>query len=80
MAVALRPSDQTETADSMLTSPAFGGPAKLLEALRAHNARIVETLAEQQAPSAYKPVSKDASGKKARARAPGASAPPPRPC
>ncbi|MFJ7497739.1 Helicase associated domain protein [Streptomyces sp. NPDC097727] len=51
-----------ETADNMLTSRAYGGLAKLLEALRAHDARIVETLAEQQAPSRYKPVSKDASG------------------
>ncbi|MGW6467520.1 Helicase associated domain protein [Streptomyces rubiginosohelvolus] len=50
-----------ETADNMLTSRAFGGLAKLLEALRAHDARIVETLAEQQAPSRYKPVRKDAS-------------------
>ncbi|MEV0581261.1 Helicase associated domain protein [Streptomyces sp. NPDC050392] len=47
-----------ETADNMLTSRAFGGLAKLLEALRAHDARIVEALAEQQAPSACKPVSK----------------------
>ncbi|MFF1667629.1 Helicase associated domain protein [Streptomyces sp. NPDC056154] len=53
-----------ETADNMLTSRAFGGLAKLLEALRAHDARIVETLAEQ-APSRYKPVSKDESGKSA---------------
>lgn len=52
-----------ETADNMLTSRAFGGLAKLLEALRAHDARIVETLAEQQVPSAYKPVVKDESGK-----------------
>ncbi|MFF7717738.1 Helicase associated domain protein [Streptomyces sp. NPDC007988] len=52
-----------ETADNMLTSRAYGGLAKLLEALRAHDARIVETLAEQQAPSRYKPVSKDDSGK-----------------
>ncbi|MFC8295249.1 Helicase associated domain protein [Streptomyces sp. NPDC057242] len=51
-----------ETADNMLTSRAFGGLAKLLEALRAHDARIVETLAEQQAPSRYKPVSADESG------------------
>ncbi|WP_449346086.1 helicase-related protein [Streptomyces xanthochromogenes] len=48
-----------ETADNMLTSRAFGGLAKLLEALRAHDARIVESLAEQQAPSRYKPVSKE---------------------
>ncbi|MEU9654364.1 Helicase associated domain protein [Streptomyces sp. NPDC048110] len=54
-----------ETADNMLTSRAFGGLAKLLEALRAHDARIVESLAEQQAPSRYKPVSKDDSGKSA---------------
>ncbi|MFE0686432.1 Helicase associated domain protein [Streptomyces sp. NPDC058961] len=52
-----------ETADNMLTSRAFGGLAKLLEALRAHDARIVESLAEQQAPSRYKPVSKEESGK-----------------
>ncbi|CAL9669086.1 hypothetical protein SUDANB126_07392 [Streptomyces sp. enrichment culture] len=37
-----------ETADSMLTSRAFGGLARLLEALRAHDARVVEQLAEQQ--------------------------------
>ncbi|MGW8985060.1 Helicase associated domain protein [Streptomyces parvus] len=52
-----------ETADNMLTSRAFGGLAKLVEALRAHDARIVEPLAEQQAPSRYKPVRKDESGK-----------------
>ncbi|MGQ4353108.1 Helicase associated domain protein [Streptomyces drozdowiczii] len=45
-----------ETFDNMLTSRAYGGLAKLLEALRAHDARVVEHLAEQQAPSAYKPV------------------------
>ncbi|MFJ4533661.1 DEAD/DEAH box helicase [Streptomyces nigrescens] len=53
-----------ETADSMLTSKAYGGLAKLLEALRAHDARVVEALAEQQAPSRYKPVQKDSEGKK----------------
>ncbi|MGW7022475.1 Helicase associated domain protein [Streptomyces decoyicus] len=52
-----------ETADNMLTSKAYGGLAKLLEALRAHDARVVEALAEQQAPSRYKPVNKDTSGK-----------------
>ncbi|WP_134656338.1 DEAD/DEAH box helicase [Streptomyces sp. H23] len=51
-----------ETADNMLTSRAFGGLAKLLEALRAHDARVVESLAEQQVPSRYKPVSKDEGG------------------
>ncbi|GHB67340.1 helicase [Streptomyces viridiviolaceus] len=45
-----------ETADSMLTSRAFGGLAKLLEALRAHDARVVEALAEQQAPSRVRGV------------------------
>ncbi|MGW1711615.1 Helicase associated domain protein [Streptomyces sp. NPDC002206] len=40
-----------ETADNMLTSRAYGGLAKLLEALRAHDTRIVEALAEQQTPS-----------------------------
>ncbi|MDG9715379.1 DEAD/DEAH box helicase [Streptomyces sp. DH24] len=40
-----------ETPDSMLTSRAYAGLAKLLEALRAHDARIVEQLAEPQAPS-----------------------------
>ncbi|MFD5740372.1 Helicase associated domain protein [Streptomyces massasporeus] len=40
-----------ETADNMLTSRAYGGLAKLLEALRAHDARVVEQLAEEQARS-----------------------------
>ncbi len=53
-----------ETADNMLTSKAYGGLAKLLEALRAHDARVVEALAEQQAPSRYKPVQKDSEGRK----------------
>ncbi|MFE2228269.1 DEAD/DEAH box helicase [Streptomyces kronopolitis] len=51
-----------ETADSMLSSKAFGGLAKLLEALRAHDARVVEALAEQQAPSRYKPAQKGVEG------------------
>ncbi|MET9777625.1 Helicase associated domain protein [Streptomyces sp. NPDC006367] len=55
-----------ETADNMLTSRAFGGLAKLLEALRAHDARVVEQLAEQQAPSAYKPASKAGQGQESR--------------
>ncbi|MFE9679547.1 Helicase associated domain protein [Streptomyces sp. NPDC006259] len=45
-----------ETADNMLTSRAYGGLAKLLEALRAHDARIVEQLAERQAPSRVRGV------------------------
>ncbi|MFJ8770340.1 DEAD/DEAH box helicase [Streptomyces clavifer] len=45
-----------ETAQNMLTSKAYGALAKLLEALRAHDARIVEHLAEPQAPSRYHPV------------------------
>lgn len=35
----------------MLTSRAYGGLAKLLEALRTHDARVVEQLAKPQAPS-----------------------------
>ncbi|MEU7429046.1 Helicase associated domain protein [Streptomyces sp. NPDC040750] len=45
-----------ETADNMLTSRAFGGLAKLLEALRAHDARVVEALAQQQAQSRVRGV------------------------
>ncbi|WP_310729547.1 Helicase associated domain protein, partial [Streptomyces sp. N2A] len=45
-----------ETADNMLTSRAFGGLAKLLEALRAHDTRVVEALAQQQAPSRVRGV------------------------
>lgn len=64
-----------ETADNMLTSRAFGGLAKLLEALRAHDARIVEQLAQQQAPSGYTPVQKDQKGKEKGAGEGGPSAP-----
>ncbi|WOT40746.1 DEAD/DEAH box helicase [Streptomyces coeruleorubidus] len=52
-----------ETADNMLTSRAFGGLAKLLEALRAHDARIVEQLAQQQAQSRSKSVQTREKGK-----------------
>ncbi|MFE0872950.1 DEAD/DEAH box helicase [Streptomyces rochei] len=45
-----------ETADNLLTSRAFGGLAKLLEALRAHDARVVEQLAEPQAASRVRGV------------------------
>ncbi|MEW2615067.1 Helicase associated domain protein [Streptomyces sp. NPDC047880] len=45
-----------ETVDNMLTSRAYGGLAKLLEALRAHDARVVERLAEQQARSRVRGV------------------------
>ncbi|MFE3247253.1 Helicase associated domain protein [Streptomyces sp. NPDC059209] len=55
-----------ETADNMLTSRAYGGLAKLLGALRAHDARVVETLAEQQAPSAYTPVQKGTQGQESQ--------------
>ncbi|MGM0361724.1 Helicase associated domain protein [Streptomyces griseoaurantiacus] len=64
-----------ETADNMLTSRAFGGLAKLLEALRAHDTRIVEQLAQQQAPSRYKPVQKDAKGKEKSGGGDGAGGP-----
>ncbi|MEU6865134.1 Helicase associated domain protein [Streptomyces sp. NPDC046876] len=40
-----------ETPESMLTSRSYGDLARLLEALRAHDTRLVEALAEQQAPS-----------------------------
>lgn len=39
-----------ETPDSMLTSRAYGDLARLLEALRAHDSRLVEDLAQPQAP------------------------------
>ncbi|MFF7266487.1 Helicase associated domain protein [Streptomyces sp. NPDC008159] len=45
-----------ETPDNMLTSRAYGGLAKLLEALRAHDTRIVEQLAEPQAASRVRGV------------------------
>ncbi|MFE5406487.1 Helicase associated domain protein [Streptomyces sp. NPDC056580] len=45
-----------ETVDNMLTSRAYGGLAKLLEALRAHDARVVEALAEPQARSRVRGV------------------------
>ncbi|MER5564350.1 Helicase associated domain protein [Streptomyces sp. NPDC002506] len=63
-----------ETADNMLTSRAFGGLAKLLEALRAHDARVVEQLAQQQAPSAYKPVQKAGQGERKASGGPSAPA------
>ncbi|WP_439333414.1 hypothetical protein [Streptomyces cahuitamycinicus] len=51
-----------ETADNRLTSRAFGGLAKLLEALRAHDARVVEQLAEQQAQSRSRGVQSRSGG------------------
>ncbi|MFJ6558245.1 Helicase associated domain protein, partial [Streptomyces luteogriseus] len=51
-----------ETADNMLTSRAYGGLAKLLEALRAHDARVVEQLAEQQAQSRSRGVQSRSGG------------------
>ncbi|MEU9943094.1 DEAD/DEAH box helicase [Streptomyces lavendulae] len=65
-----------ETADNMLTSRAYGGLAKLLEALRAHDARVVEQLAQEQAPSVYRPALKAAQGQEGRGdRSGGPSAP-----
>ncbi|TFI28934.1 DEAD/DEAH box helicase [Streptomyces sp. 4R-3d] len=64
-----------ETADNMLTSRAYGGLAKLLGALRAHDARVVEQLAEQQAPSAYTPVQKGAQGQESRGEGRGGEGP-----
>ncbi|WP_279617039.1 DEAD/DEAH box helicase [Streptomyces yokosukanensis] len=51
-----------ETADNMLTSRAYGGLAKLLEALRAHDARVVEALAQPQAKSRSKGVQSRSAG------------------
>ncbi|MBW5483432.1 DEAD/DEAH box helicase [Streptomyces bambusae] len=51
-----------ETAETMLTSRAYGSLARLLEALRAHDTRIVESLAQPQAPSAAPKVSATAAG------------------
>ncbi|MFJ7497717.1 Helicase associated domain protein [Streptomyces sp. NPDC097727] len=45
-----------ETPDNMLTSRAFAGLARLLEALRAHDTRVVEALAEPQARSRVRGV------------------------
>lgn len=41
-----------ETPETMLTSRAYGDLARLLEALRAHDTRLVEALAQPQAPGA----------------------------
>ncbi|WP_443046101.1 Helicase associated domain protein [Streptomyces sp. NBC_00335] len=40
-----------ESPETMLTSRAYGDLARLLEALRAHDTRLVESLAQPQAPS-----------------------------
>ncbi|MFI1146890.1 helicase-related protein [Streptomyces sp. NPDC020780] len=57
-----------ETTDSMLTSRAFGGSAKLLEALRAHDARVVEQLAERQAQSRVRGIQNRSGGGNDEAR------------
>ncbi|MFG3013027.1 Helicase associated domain protein [Streptomyces cinerochromogenes] len=64
-----------ETADNMLTSRAFGGLAKLLEALRAHDARVVEQLAEQQAPSRVRGVQSRSGGQESRGEGNGSGGP-----
>ncbi|MFF9810789.1 Helicase associated domain protein [Streptomyces coeruleorubidus] len=64
-----------ETADNMLTSRAFGGLAKLLEALRAHDARVVEVLAQPQAPSRVRGVQTRSGGEGAEGGDRGLSAP-----
>ncbi|WP_079060894.1 DEAD/DEAH box helicase [Streptomyces prasinus] len=58
-----------ETVDNMLTSRAYGGLAKLLEALRAHDARVVEQLAEQQARSSVRGVQTRSGGEEGEAAA-----------
>jgi superfamily II DNA or RNA helicase len=64
-----------ETADSMLTSRAFGGLAKLLEALRAHDARVVEQLAQQQAPSRFRGVQSRGGDQESRGEGDGSGEP-----
>ncbi|HEV7625317.1 MAG TPA: Helicase associated domain protein, partial [Streptomyces sp.] len=54
-----------ESPQNMLTSRAYAGLARLLEALRAHDARVVEALAEGQAPSRYAPVVEGRGGQEA---------------
>ncbi|OSZ58503.1 helicase [Streptomyces pharetrae CZA14] len=56
-----------ETADNMLTSRAFAGLARLLEALRAHDARVVEALAEPQARSRVRGVQSRSWGEESEA-------------
>ncbi|MFK0171668.1 Helicase associated domain protein [Streptomyces sp. NPDC090306] len=63
-----------ETADNMLTSRAYGGLAKLLEALRAHDTRVVEQLAQQQVPGADQPAQRGVRGEGGRAAGPSAPA------
>ncbi|MEU5499011.1 DEAD/DEAH box helicase [Streptomyces griseofuscus] len=64
-----------ETADNMLTSRAYGGLAKLLEALRAHDARVVEQLAEQQAQSRVRGVQSRSGGEESRGEGNGSGGP-----
>ncbi|MEU2390519.1 Helicase associated domain protein [Streptomyces sp. NPDC007369] len=61
-----------ETPESMLTSRSYGDLARLLEALRAHDSRLVEALAQQQAPSRPGPAAMESvpgSGLRAGAQA-----------
>ncbi|MEV7415494.1 Helicase associated domain protein [Streptomyces sp. NPDC089919] len=51
-----------ESPDTMLASRAYGDLARLLEALRAHDARVVEALAQPQAPGSYQPTGRGAGG------------------
>ncbi|KUH35800.1 helicase [Streptomyces kanasensis] len=64
-----------ETPDNMLTSRAFGGLAKLLEALRAHDARVVEQLAEQQVQSRVRGVQSRSGGQESRSEGNGSGGP-----
>ncbi|MEU9352395.1 Helicase associated domain protein [Streptomyces griseoloalbus] len=64
-----------ETADNMLTSRAYGGLAKLLEALRAHDARVVEQLAEQQAQSRVRGVQSRSGDQESRGEGNGSGGP-----
>jgi len=56
-----------DSPDQMLTSRAYDGLARLLAALAAHDARIVEALAPQQARSRPTPTAREATGETAGA-------------
>ncbi|MGW0607847.1 Helicase associated domain protein [Streptomyces sp. NPDC002640] len=64
-----------ETPDNMLTSRAYNGLAKLLEALRAHDTRVVEQLAEQQTQSRVRGVQTRSGDQDSRGEANGSGGP-----
>ncbi|MGW0396128.1 Helicase associated domain protein [Streptomyces sp. NPDC003042] len=64
-----------ETPDDMLTSGGYRDLVRLLEALRAHDTRVIERLAEPQAPSRYTPLADAGTPGEWHADAEGISAP-----